>query len=190
MEKVVKKKGSIFVVSAPSGAGKTTLCRALLKKFTEISYSISHTTRTPRTNEVDGKDYFFILESDFQKKIKQGFWVEWAQVHGNYYGTSKTYLSDQTDKGFNILLEIDTKGAKQISRIYPDAVTIFIMPPSLDVLEKRLKGRATDPEHIINTRLDNAKAEIMQKDFYNYVIINGHLEEACERFFKIVKGYL
>ena len=182
------KKGRIFVVSAPSGAGKTTLCQALLKEFPKIFYSISHTTRAPRNNETDGEDYFFILKTDFQKKIEQDFWVEWAKVHENYYGTSKQHLEEQIAQGLSVLLEIDTKGAKQIKEIYPDAVTMFIMPPSFDILEKRLKGRATDSEEIINIRLKNAKAEMDQKGFYDYVVINDQLDKACERICEIVKG--
>ena len=181
------QKGKVVVVSAPSGAGKTTLCQALLKAFPEIAYSISHTTRQPRKNELDGIDYFFISKLDFEKKIEQNFWAEWAKVHDNYYGTSKEYLSEQTAKGLNILLEIDIKGARQIKEICPDALTIFIMPPSFDILEKRLRQRATDSEDIINTRLENAKDEIAQQDFYNYVVINDQLEEACEKICDIVK---
>jgi guanylate kinase len=185
-----KKRGKIFVISAPSGAGKTTLCQAVLKKFPEISYSISHTTRKPRKDEKDGEDYFFISKIDFQEKINQGFWLEWAKVHGNFYGTSKEHLGKQTAQGFNVLLEIDTKGAKQIKKFYPDAVTIFIMVPSFEVLEKRLKGRATDSEDIINMRLENARAEIEQKDFYDYIVVNDQLDTACERICEIVKGSL
>ena len=183
-----KTKGKIFVISAPSGAGKTTLCQTVLKKFPEISYSISHTTRNPRNNEKDREDYFFISQTDFQEKINQEFWLEWAKVHGNYYGTSKKHLGKQTSQGFSVLLEIDTKGAKQIKKLYPDAVTIFIMAPSVEILEKRLKSRATDSEDIIKERLENARAEIEQKDFYDYIVINDQLNTACERICEIVKG--
>lgn len=175
-------------MSAPSGAGKTTLCQTLLKRFPEISYSISHTTREPRKKEIDGEDYFFITTKDFEEKIKQSFWVEFAKVHGNYYGTSREYLEKQADQGFSVLLEVDIKGAKQIKKIYPDAVTIFIMAPSFEVLEERLRQRATDSEDIINIRLDNARGEIEQKDLFDYVVINDELTEACERLCEIVKG--
>jgi guanylate kinase len=185
-----RKKGKVLVVSAPSGAGKTTLCKSIIKEFPEIAYSISHTTRTPRKNELNGQDYFFISAPEFEKKIEQDFWVEWAKVHGNYYGTSKEYLKEQISKGFNTLLEIDTNGAKQIKNIDSDAVTIFIMPPSFEILEKRLKCRGTDSESIINMRLDNAKAEMDQKDFYDYIVINDQLDAACEQICEIVKGNL
>ena len=177
-------------MSAPSGAGKTTLCQNLLKKFPQISYSISHTTREPRKNEIDGEDYFFITTKDFEEKIRQSFWVEFAEVHGNYYGTSREYLEKQVDQGLSVLLEVDIKGAKQIKKLYPDAVTIFIMAPSFEVLEERLRHRATDSEDIINIRLNNARGEIEQKDLFDYVIINDELTEACERLCEIVKGTL
>ena len=189
-EKESIQKGRIIVVSAPSGAGKTTLCRDLLKKVPFLSYSVSHTTRQPRKNEIKGKDYYFISTDDFEKKIKQDFWVEWAKVHTNYYGTSKKHLEKQTHEGVNVLLEIDIKGAKQIKKLFSDAITIFIMAPSLDELEKRLRQRATDTGEIINMRLENAKAEIKQKDFYDYIIVNDNLDMACERLCKIVKGSL
>ncbi|MCK5543275.1 MAG: guanylate kinase [Desulfobacterales bacterium] len=190
IKKEGNKKGKIIVVSAPSGAGKTTLCRDLLKNFPQISYSISHATRQPRKNEIEGKDYYFITTKDFEEKIEQGFFVEWAKVHTNYYGTSQKHLEKQTHQGLNVLLEIDTKGAKQIKKLFPDAVTIFIMAPSLDVLEERLRDRATDTEEIINMRLQNAQAEIEQKDFYDYIIVNDGLDKACERICEIVKGNL
>jgi guanylate kinase len=183
-------KGRIFVVSAPSGGGKTTLCRDLLKNFPEISYSISHTTRQRRKNEKDGEDYYFISTDDFEEKIEQGFWLEWAKVHTNYYGTSQKHLEKQANQGLNVLLEIDIKGAKQIKKLFPDAVTIFIMAPSLAVLEKRLKQRATDTEDIINIRLKNARSEIDQKDFYDYIIVNDQLDKACESICEIVRGNL
>ncbi len=184
------KKGKIFVVSAPSGAGKTTLCQALLKTFPEISYSISHTTRKPRKNEKEGVDYYFITTKEFEDKIKSSFWVEWAKVHDNYYGTSLQHIEKQICRGLNVLLEIDVKGAKQIKEIYPDAVTIFIMPPNVEALEQRLKSRATDSEKIINIRLENAKAEMEQKSFYDYVVVNDEIDSACERFCEIVKKIL
>jgi len=190
IEKEGNKKGRIIVVSAPSGAGKTTLCRHLLKKIPQIAYSISHTTRQPRKNEIEGKDYYFISTKEFEEKINQNFWVEWAKVHTNYYGTSKKHLERQTHQGLNVLLEIDIKGAKQIKNLFPDAVTIFIMAPSLDVLEKRLRQRETDTDEIINMRLENAKAEIEQKDFYDYIIVNDGLDLACERICEIVKESL
>ncbi len=184
------KKGKIFVVSAPSGAGKTTLCRDLLNKVPEILYSISHTTRQPRKNEIEGENYYFITTKEFEEKIDQGFFVEWAKVHTNYYGTSQKHLEKQTHQGSNVLLEIDIKGAKQIKKLFPDAVSIFIMAPSLDVLEQRLRQRATDTEEIINMRLENAQAEIDQKDFYDFIIVNDALDKACKRICEVVKGNL
>ncbi len=181
------EKGGIIVVSAPSGAGKTTLCQVLLKKTPEIAYSISHTTRKPRQGEKDGRDYFFTTIEDFKEKIKQNFWIEWAKVHANYYGTSKKHLEEQILKGLTVLLELDINGARQIKKIYPDALTIFIMAPSICALERRLRDRATEAEDIINMRIDNAKAEIEQKSFFDHIVVNDDMDTACQELCKIVK---
>ncbi len=182
--------GKLFVVSAPSGAGKTTLCTTLLLKFPRISYSVSHTTRKPRKDEEHGKDYYFISIDDFENKIKNNFWVEWAKVHGNYYGTSRRHLAGQLEQGMNVLLEIDIKGAKQIKKIFPGAVTIFIMPPSTGVLEERLRSRATDTDEIIELRLKNARAEMDQKHFYDYIVVNNDLDMASREICNIVRENL
>ncbi len=172
------KKGALFVVSAPSGAGKTTLCNMMRKRFPDIAYSISHTTRPPRKGEKNGVDYYFISKDEFETRIKNRRWVEWAKVHDNYYGTSLDFIESSVNKGKILLLDIDVQGAKQIKSAFPDAVTIFIMPPSFEVLENRLKERGTDGDEVIARRLENALAEMEEKAFYDHVIVNDDLDTA------------
>lgn len=171
-----KKPGKLFVVSAPSGAGKTTLCRLMLEKFHELSYSVSHTTRSPRQGEVHGQDYFFIEKEEFEERIENNLWAEWAKVHDNYYGTSLILIRETLEKGGSLLLDIDVQGAKQITKAFPSAVTLFIMAPDLEILEQRLRSRGTDSEEAIEKRMKNAVNEIEQKDCYNHVIENDDLE--------------
>ncbi|MCD6586276.1 MAG: guanylate kinase [Desulfobacteraceae bacterium] len=180
------ENGNIFIISAPSGAGKTTLCNAILKKFPNLQYSISHTTRKPRTNESDGVDYFFITSDEFKQNIENGTWAEWAQVHDHFYGTSAQFIDRHLSEGKDILLDIDVNGARQILRRYPDSVTIFIMPPTFETLSQRLKHRGTDSDEIIAKRLKNAKTEIAQKDFYKHIVVNDSLPEAVEMLSAII----
>jgi guanylate kinase len=174
--KYSKKPGKLFVVSAPSGAGKTTLCRLMLEKFHELSYSVSHTTRSPRQGEVPGKDYFFIGKEAFEERIEKNLWAEWAKVHDNYYGTSLIFIRDTLENGGSLLLDIDVQGARQITKAFPSAVTLFIMAPDLGTLEQRLRGRGTDSEETIQQRMKNAEKEIEQKGRYHHVIENDDLE--------------
>ncbi len=177
--------GKLFVISAPSGAGKTTLVRKILKRFKNLSYSVSHTTRSPRGNEQDGFDYFFISLAEFEQKISLDLWLEWAKVHNNYYGTSKKFVRNCLEKGRNLLLDIDIQGARQIMDSDPDLVSIFIMPPSFQILSQRLENRGTDSRKVIASRLENAKLEMTQKDLYQYVVINDDLDEATEELCSI-----
>lgn len=170
--------GKIFVISAPSGAGKSTLTAKILKEFPQLSYSVSHTTRSPRKGEQDGRDYFFITTIEFEERIRANQWLEWARVHDHYYGTSLDFVMSQIQSGSNLLLEIDVQGARQVKKAYQDAVTLFIMPPSLAVLEQRLRHRGTDSEAVIQRRMKNAEKEIAQKDFYQYCIVNDDLNQA------------
>ncbi len=185
-----REKGILFVVSAPSGAGKTTLCRLLLKRFPGISYSVSHTTRDPREKEKEAIDYFFITREAFQDRIKQGLWAEWAKVHGNFYGTSKAFLINKMKQGKSLLLDIDVQGAKQIMESFPEAVTLFIMAPSRAVLEERLRARGTDSGAVIQKRLDNAEAEIRMKSLYQHILVNDDLDEAALKMAAIVETAL
>jgi guanylate kinase len=172
------EQGKLYVVSAPSGAGKTTLIKNVLNHFKSLSYSVSHTTREPRENEQHGLDYFFITKKEFEEKIEQDLLLEWAKVHENYYGTSKDFITANLDKGKSMILDIDVQGAQQIIKSDMDMVTIFIMPPSIDVLSQRLKNRGTDSQKVIDTRIKNAKTEIAKKSLYQYVVINDDLDHA------------
>jgi guanylate kinase len=184
-----KSGGNLFIISAPSGAGKTTLCKAVLERCSDIVYSISYTTRPPRGNEKNGQDYFFIAKEDFEKKIKEGYWAEWANVHGYFYGTSHEFLDNYLSKGRDILLDIDVQGTRQILEHYPNSVTIFIMPPSLEALRVRLESRATDSAEVIEKRLKDAGKEIEQRYIYRYVIVNDKLDEAVDRLTSILANY-
>ncbi|MCW7754184.1 guanylate kinase [Desulfobotulus sp. H1] len=172
------KRGRLFVVSAPSGTGKTTLCTALRERFPDLSYSISYTTRSPRKGEKDGRDYFFISLEEFRAGIDQGRWVEWAEVHGNYYGTSAFALEKTLSSGGDLLLEIDVQGMRQILERFPEAVTIFILPPSVASLRERLFKRGTDASEVIERRIADAILEIARKDAYRYRIVNDDFERA------------
>ena len=184
------RKGNLFVISAPSGAGKTTLCKELLKHFKEIRFSISHTTRQPRPDETEGIDYFFTSEEAFLDGIKNNTWAEWAKVHGNYYGTSIEFLNDTLSSGSDVLLDIDFQGTMQILKKYPDAITIFIMPPSIEILRSRLQYRGTESDEAIENRIMNAEQEIRKKHLYNYIIINDKLTDSKKEFFEIVNKHL
>ena len=187
--RIKKQSGCLFIVSAPSGAGKTTLCNAAIKRFPNLTYSISHTTRPPRKGERHGVDYFFIDRLAFEQKVKQKFWAEWAQVHHHYYGTSADFLNDRLASGRDILLDLDVQGTRQMIRRYPDCVTVFILPPSLDVLKTRLEARATDEPAVIARRLETAKQEMAQSALYRYVLVNDQLDIALNRFFEIIRSH-
>jgi guanylate kinase len=179
----------LFVVAAPSGGGKSTLCRELLKRFTDMRYSVSYTTRKPRRGERDGVDYHFIGQRDFEKGIAAGKWAEWAVVHGNYYGTSADFLADGLSAGRDILLDLDVQGTRQILARYPNSVAIFILPPSLKVLQDRLEARGTDSPESIAIRLKNAKDEIAQQGLFHHIIINEQLAQAVQELIAIIHKY-
>lgn len=181
-------KGVLFIISAPSGAGKTTLCQAVLNDIKDMQYSISYTTRNPRGNEKNGVDYFFITKEEFIKGIESGKWAEWAEVHGNYYGTSSEMLNNILDAGKNILLDIDVQGTYKILKNYPDAVTIFIMPPDFETLRIRMESRGTDIMEVIERRMKNAIKEIACKDNYSHVIVNDNLDRAAKELSSIIKS--
>lgn len=189
MDTKTNANGNLFVISAPSGAGKTTLCTRLLEYYPDIFYSISYTTRSPRPGETDGEDYHFITKEVFLEKQDRNYWAEWARVHDHYYGTSAGFLSSSLEKGHDVLMDIDVQGAVQILDRFPEAVTIFIMPPSMDVLQQRLNRRGTDSQAIIEKRLENAVREMEQKDLYRHVIVNDDLETATNELIGIVKNY-
>jgi guanylate kinase len=185
----VSPAGHLFIVSAPSGAGKSTLCRILTERLPALRYSISTTTRSPREGEVDGVDYFFTDVETFKAGIQANQWAEWAHVHGNYYGTSAVFIDAERAAGHDVLLDIDVQGTVQLCAKYPDAITIFIMPPSSDVLRQRLEQRGADPPYIIDKRMANARREMAQHGIYRHTVINDRLETAAETLVSIVRGY-
>ena len=182
-----KKEPLIVVVSAPSGSGKTTLVECLLKKIPEIKRSISYTTRQPRKEEEDKKDYAFISEEEFRKKIEKGEFLEWEKNFGNYYGTSKEQFRKAMEKREDIILSIDVKGAKTVKKDFPESVSVFIMPPSAEELKTRLRKRNTDQEEEVSMRLKEAEREIAAADEYDYLIVNKELEEAAEELKTIIE---
>lgn len=177
---------TVYVVSAPSGTGKTTLNRRLMEEYPEVAMCVSHTTRDPRPQEVNGRDYHFIKKEDFQKLVDEGAFVEWAEVHGNFYGTSILELSRLRDLGKKPILEIDVQGWAQAQDKIPDATSIFILPPSFKSLWERLEGRGSDSIEIRWTRLQNAYEEISKAHLYNNFIINCDLDQAYSELRKII----
>jgi guanylate kinase len=180
--------GSLFMVVAPSGAGKSTLVNALLAQEPAIKLSISYTTRPPRPKETNGKEYFFTTPEDFLKRRSDDEFLESAEVHGNYYGTSRIQIADQIKAGTDVLLEIDWQGAQQVRKRFPHAVGIFILPPSIAVLEERLNKRGQDEPHIITRRILAAGGEIAHAPEFEYVIINQEFATALDELVSIVKA--
>jgi guanylate kinase len=178
--------GNLFIISAPSGAGKTSLVSALLKTNQQISLSISYTTRAPRPGEVNGKDYHFVSRDMFLQMTQNGDFLESAEVYGNLYGTSQPWIEQQLASGRDILLEIDWQGAAQVRKLMSHAISIFILPPSLDALETRLKGRGQDSAEVISRRLHAAQEDISHVAEFDYVIINDKLDEALRQLEAVV----
>lgn len=184
-------KYGLIVVSAPSGAGKSTLCSRLLQELrSEVALSISTTSRPPRGAEQHGREYFFVSESDFQKQIGEDAFAEWAQVHGNYYGTSRKTLESFWSQGRHVLLDIDVQGAATLRKQYASRmISVFIAPPSFEVLEGRLRGRGTDSEATIQKRMKNAVEEMARKDEFDRVIVNDQFGDAYQQLKDVVKDF-
>jgi len=180
--------GVLFIVTAASGTGKTSLVRALLKTDNQLRKSVSYTTRPARPGEDNGKHYNFVSQQKFADLLKHGEFLEHAEVHGHSYGTSKSWIERAMQDGHDILLEIDWQGAQQVRRIFPNAVGIFILPPSLASLEERLKARAQDSSEVIASRLKAARAEMSHVDEFDYVIINDKFEQAAQELICIVRS--
>jgi guanylate kinase len=168
----------LLIISSPSGAGKTTLTRDLLEYFADFTFSVSHTTRKPRANERDGKDYYFVDRARFDELVEQDAFVEWAEVHGNLYGTSLAEIERaRSEERRGVVFDVDYQGARQIRAVCPDAVSVFVLPPSMDELRRRLRTRASDDDATIERRYNNARAEIEQYGLFDYVLVNDDLEQ-------------
>jgi guanylate kinase len=183
---VISRRGTLFVVSAPSGAGKTTLCREIRLRLPDLAYSVSVTTRPPRPGEIDGADFRFVGAPEFRAMLARGEFAEWATVHGNLYGTRARALEDALNTGRDVLLDIDTQGAAQLRARYPDAVLIFILAPSVKDLEQRLRERRSDVDADIERRLVRAREEIALWRQYDYLIVNRDVKEAMEQLESII----
>ena len=183
---MMKKKGTLFIISAPSGSGKTTLCTRLVESVDSLYRSISMTTRAPRPGEKDGMDYIFIEKPEFLKRQKRKEFLEWAKVFEEYYGTPKKHILHMLKRGSDVLLSIDVQGAMKIKRLGLDAVNIFILPPSLAMLKERLVNRSTDSKQAIRQRLNIARKEIACSRKYDYIIVNNRLESALDNLRAII----
>lgn len=173
-------KGDLFIVSAPSGAGKSTILRSVLSRMDGIAFSISHTTRPMRAGEQEGVDYFFVSQERFQEMVRQDAFLEWAEVHGNFYGTSKGFVEEVRSSGRDVVLDIDVQGAFQVKEKVPDAVLVFVLPPSMEELERRLRHRGTEDDSTISLRLANARAELEAVSRYDFIVVNDELERAVQ----------
>jgi guanylate kinase len=184
------KKGKLFIISAPSGAGKTTLEKMLLDSELGLIKSVSVTTRKPRPSEKDNKDYIFLSKDEFFKQRDEGKFLEWAEVFGNFYGTPKAKVINTIEEGKNVVLSIDVQGAQQVKKIFPEAILIFIKTPNIDTLKSRLEKRLTDSNEEINKRLEVAKEELNKLDMYDYAIVNDDLDNAYYELKNVVKKCL
>ncbi len=180
-------KGKLIVFSAPSGSGKTTLVRYILSEFKELVFSVSATTREKRKNEKDGVDYFFISEEEFKEKINKNEFIEWEKFYDYYYGTLKSYVNEMFERGKAVVFELDVKGALNLKKHYPQAVLIFIKPPSVEAIKERLKRRNTESAEDYRKRIERAAMELKYQDKFDYIVENDNLENAKEKVKNIVK---
>lgn len=183
---MIQHPGNVFVVSAPSGTGKSTLSQRLIERVPDLVFSISVTTRPPRPGEVDGQDYFFVDDDRFDAMVRAGDFVEWVQVYERRYGTSRPWLEEVLASGKDVLLDIETTGALNIRRAIPDAVMVFILPPSAQALETRLRGRGKDSEEQVRLRLQHARHELDLYHAYDYLIVNDDLDRAYRQFESVI----
>lgn len=182
----VPQKGRIFVVSAPSGTGKTTILKRLCERRPELVYSVSATTRAPRPGEEEGKDYLFVSTAEFRRGIEEGRFAEWAEVHKEFYGTPESFLDTHISRGRDVILDIDTQGAFQLKSKHPEAILIFLAPPSYAELERRLHSRKTESEEVMKERLEVAKKELELRDAYDHVIVNSEIERTVDNIERVI----
>lgn len=180
------RRGTLFVISGPSGAGKGTLRRVLFDKVPGLFYSVSYTTRSPRHGETEGVEYRFVSEEEFKRMVEEGAFLEWAHVHGKYYGTRAEDIERMLSQGRDVVLEIDVQGAQQVKRIIPDAVTIFVEPPSVEELEHRLHSRGTEGSGELSVRLRNAMDELAHAGEYEYRVVNDRVDDAAADLIRII----
>ncbi len=181
-------KGTLFVISAPSGGGKGTLLRRVLSSVPKLGYSVSFTTRQPRAGEVHGRDYFFVTRAEFEKMVAANGFIEWAEVHGNLYGTARAQVEKELADGDDVILEIDTQGAANIRQLGLAATSIFILPPSFDALRERLTARGTENAAQLALRLANARREVLDYQYFDYVIVNDEIERATAQLEAVING--
>ncbi len=181
-------RGGLWVIAAPSGAGKTTLVRKLLERDPRLRFSISYTTREPRKSEKNRRDYFFVQKPTFQKLVRRNAFLEYAQVFDNWYGTNRKYVDRVRDRGYTVLLEIDWQGARQVRKRAPDAQTVFILPPNAAELERRLRARATDSEETMQRRLRDSRSDMTHWDEFDHLIVNDDFETALARLAAVIRG--
>lgn len=179
-------KGHLFVISAPSGTGKTTIVKRLLEVVPNLTLSVSYTTRSPRPQEKDGVDYFFIDEDKFHSMVKAHKFVEWAEVHGNLYGSPKEEVEKKLLSGLDVLLDVDTKGARSVKQRFPEAILIFLLPPSFEELERRLRTRGMNTGKDLETRIKNAREEYSRRHEYDYQVVNEDLDEAFDEIQELI----
>jgi guanylate kinase len=179
-------KSLLFIISAPSGTGKTSLCKEVIRDFSNLTFSVSSTTRNPRSGEVNGRDYFFVSPEKFQQMLDQGLFMEWTEIYGNRYGTSRAFIEKLMKDQVDILFDIDSRGARKILELYPEGISIFVLPPSLQELKKRLISRGADSSETITSRLKLAEQEMEDAGFYQYTVVNDSFEEAVKKLKSII----
>ncbi|UCG93052.1 MAG: guanylate kinase [candidate division WOR-3 bacterium] len=184
----MKSWGKLIVLSGPSGVGKTTLCKKIIERRSDIRYSISATSRPMRRDEKNGREYFFLSEREFKEWIERGFFIECAVVHNYLYGTPKKYLEDNLGNGYHVIMDVDVQGAKKLMKLYPDGIFVFVIPPDVVELEKRLQKRNTDKNEEIQSRLATALEELKYKNDYKHVIENRDLEDTVSKILSIIEN--
>ncbi len=180
------RPGIPFVISGPSGAGKTSILRRVLECDPGVRFSVSHTTRAPRSGEIEGQNYFFVAEERFRQLVEQDTFLEWADYQGNLYGTSREAVAGPTREGFDLILEVEVQGARQLRERGREAVFVFLIPPSMEILEQRLRSRGSDDEDVVRKRLERAREELREIHGYRYVVVNADMEQAVRDFLHII----